>query len=394
MSEWPTVSLGKVVKPIERPIRPEPGTRYRQIGVKLWGGGAYERESIDGSETRYPILWVAREGDIVVNQIWARNGSVAVVQSDLDGCVGSNEFPTYAVDTTQLLPRWVHWLTKTKGFWEQCDEKSRGTSGKNRIRPEKFLEVTIPLPTIAEQGRLILQIDALAAKIEEAKQLRDALSQETSALTKSAMRSVFTDLPVASTTLQEVCTAIIDCLHSNPIYADDGVPTVRSPDVGWGKLFLNTARKTDEAEYRRRTSRGEPAPGDIVVVREGGGTGKAGIVEKGQRFSLGQRVMMLRPDRDKIDPRFLLYHWLSPLIYEDHIMSRMMGSASPHLNIGAAKQFPIRLPPLSQQRQLVAYLDGLQEKSDELQRNQAEVAEELQAMLPAILDRAFRGELR
>src|SRR5262249_29849687 len=120
-----------------------------------------------------------------------------------------------------------------------------------------------------------------------------------SALTKSAMRSVFKDLPKGATTLQEVCTAIIDCLHSNPVYADDGIPTVRSPDVGWGNLYLHTALKTDEAEYRRRTSRGEPTPGDIVVVREGGGTGKAGIVEEGQRFSLGPKEACPPPRRGR-----------------------------------------------------------------------------------------------
>jgi type I restriction enzyme S subunit len=123
------------------------------------------------------------------------------------------------------------------------------------------------------------------------------------------------------------------------------------------------------------------------------GTGKAGIVEDSQRFSLGQRVMLLRPDRDRIEPRFLLYHWLSPLIYEDQIISRMMGSASPHLNIGAAKCFQLRLPPLDQQQRVVKYLDEIQARVDRLQQQQQAAAEELQALLPAVLDRAFRGAL-
>ena len=102
---------------------------------------------------------------------------------------------------------------------------------------------------------------------------------------------------------------------------------------------------------------------------------------------------MLRPNRDKIDPKYLLHQWLSPLIYEDHIMSRMIGSVSPPLNIGAAKAFEIHLPPLSCQRQIVAYLEGLREKAEELARTQAATSEELQAMVPAILYWAFRGEL-
>jgi type I restriction enzyme S subunit len=48
---------------------------------------------------------------------------------------------------------------------------------------------------------------------------------------------------------------------------------------------------------------------------------------------------------------------------------------------------------LSNQRRIVAYLDGLQVKLDALKRLQDETAKELEAMLPSVLDRAFRGEL-
>jgi type I restriction enzyme, S subunit len=89
----------------------------------------------------------------------------------------------------------------------------------------------------------------------------------------------------------------------------------------------------------------------------------------------------------------LLYHWLSPLIYEDQITNQMMGPASPHLNIGAAKSFRVRLPSLNLQRQVVTYLDRLQKKSEELGRQQEGATTELDAMLPAILDWAFRGKL-
>jgi type I restriction enzyme R subunit len=38
-------------------------------------------------------------------------------------------------------------------FWAQCDALSMGTSGKNRIKPEKFLTICIPLPPRAGQRR-------------------------------------------------------------------------------------------------------------------------------------------------------------------------------------------------------------------------------------------------
>ncbi|MCB1093508.1 MAG: restriction endonuclease subunit S, partial [Verrucomicrobiae bacterium] len=53
----------------------------------------------------------------------------------------------------------------------------------------------------------------------------------------------------------------------------------------------------------------------------------------------------------------------------------------------------IPLPPLPEQRRIVAELDALQAEVDALKRLQSETAAELDALLPAILDRAFKGEL-
>ncbi len=50
---WPKVRLAKVLRPVERAEAPMPGTSYRQIGVKLWGEGAYERGAMDGGSTKY-----------------------------------------------------------------------------------------------------------------------------------------------------------------------------------------------------------------------------------------------------------------------------------------------------------------------------------------------------
>ena len=50
-AEWREASLGDVARPVVRSVEVEAGKSYRTIGVKLWGEGAYERQTIDGSET-------------------------------------------------------------------------------------------------------------------------------------------------------------------------------------------------------------------------------------------------------------------------------------------------------------------------------------------------------
>lgn len=178
MTAWPKVRLGEMVSPVARGETPFPGTTYRQVGVKLWGEGAYERESIDGAQTKYAQLFRTEDGDIIVNKIWARNGSVTVVSAPLAGCYGSGEFPMFVPHRERLEPRWIHWLTKTQSFWSQCDEKSQGTSGKNRIRPERFLEIEVPLPPLAEQRRIVARIEEMAAIIAEAKGLKQRIQED------------------------------------------------------------------------------------------------------------------------------------------------------------------------------------------------------------------------
>ena len=87
---WRTVELGEVANLVKRPVTPQPGTAYRQIGVRLWGQGAYERATVDGADTKYASLYEVREGDIIANKIWARNGSVF---GRFVGIVGLFRFP-------------------------------------------------------------------------------------------------------------------------------------------------------------------------------------------------------------------------------------------------------------------------------------------------------------
>ena len=129
------VRLGEVVRQVKRAEEPEPGTVYRQAGVDFGEKGAYERDTIDGADTKYKHFFRLREGDLMVNKIWARNGSVAVVPQELDGCYVSSEFPTFEADRSRVLPEWLHWIAKSPILWDQFDEKSFGTAartGSNR----------------------------------------------------------------------------------------------------------------------------------------------------------------------------------------------------------------------------------------------------------------------
>lgn len=390
-NNWPKVKLGEVLRRGAEVVDLQPATEYREITIRLWGKGVVLRGLVSGAEVAASRRAVARQGQFILSRIDARNGAMGIVSAELDGAIISNDFPVFDIATDRLLPGYMGWMCKTAAFVDICQKASEGTTNRVRLQEDKFLATGIALPPLPEQHRIMARIEDLSLKIEEGQAIRKQTTVETKALWINALRSTFSNSSGPEVHLEETCTAIIDNLHSNPQYADNGIACVRSPDVGWGTLNLETALKTDETEYHRRTIRGEPQPDDIVLVREGGGTGKAALVLPNQRFSLGQRVMMLRPNKNRVIPKFFLYQLLSPVIQEEEIGRLCKGSASPHLNIGALRKFPFRLPPLSEQTSIVAELDSLQTLLDSLKRQQAESSAGLDALLPSMLDKAFRG---
>ena len=442
-NSWLPVSLLELARPVERRETPNPGKRYRQIGVRLWGEGAYERESIDGGQTRYRSLSRVESDDIIVNKIWARNGSVAVVSSQLSGCYGSNEFPTFAPIREKLEPRWFHWYTKTKMFWDQCDEKSRGTSGKNRIRPEKFLEIQIPFPPISEQRRIVARIEELAAKIEEARGLRQQTIQEVEALWPSVLSSAFRpstngrydkektavdllkeqaetyssapkpkhnnahpwkpniyskgpyELPShwVWTDLGSVLTQLVDCINDTPDFStySTGLLGLKSTNIRAYRLDLSQRWFMSSEDFARWNRREQPQGGDIVLTREAP-MGNACILPGSLPVCLTQRLMLLRTDEAFIRRRYLL-HYLNSPCFRDQVSDQCRGLTTPHIRVQDAPFLRIPLAPLLHQDQVVGFLDDLHTETDRLSQSQSETAAELDAMLPSILDKAFKGNL-
>jgi type I restriction enzyme S subunit len=137
------------------------------------------------------------------------------------------------------------------------------------------------------------------------------------------------------------------------------------------------------------------ASGDVLVTRAGPRK-RVGVVaavkESAPYLTISDKIIRLRTDRTKIDPEFLELSLSSPFSQE-YLVQRKTGLADAQVNISQAilKATPIAYPSLPDQRRIVAELDALQAEVNVLKRVQAETATELKALLPAVLDRAFKG---
>jgi type I restriction enzyme, S subunit len=102
-------------------------------------------------------------------------------------------------------------------------------------------------------------------------------------------------------------------------------------------------------------------------------------------------VAILKPDWRCMSSIYMWYMLQSRTVF-GKAWSSTTGSAQPTVPLHAIRELPIPVPPLPEQHRIVTYLDGLQAKVNALKCLQAETAAELDALLPAVLDRAFKGE--
>jgi type I restriction enzyme S subunit len=355
---------------------------------------------IDGSGTAAKTLSLVRKGDLIINKIWVRHGSTAIAGADVDGCAASGEFPTFTLDESRVAPRWLHWQTKTRGFWAKCDALSQGSSGKNRIKPELFLTIRVPLPPLAEQRRVVVRIEELAAKIHEARTLRHQAAEEAENLMAGEERRIWPDVAlVGAPTLASVCTFLARGKQSEQGESDHFL--IKTQHVQQER-YLPTMMRLAPHTAAKVKAEAIVQDGDTLIACSAAGClGRvARFRDEGKTASTDTHVAVARANTGVVHSDYL-YAYLRGAQGQHQLRSRERGDWQrekisfrlTELNLNDLRKVPIPLPTLAEQHRIVTELDTLQAEVDALKRLQAKTAAELDALLPAILDRAFKGEL-
>jgi type I restriction enzyme S subunit len=319
---------------------------------------------------------------------------MGLVPQALDGALVTNDFPLFNLDGARVEPAFLGWLCRTAGFVELCLRASEGTTNRVRLKEDRFLDGAIPLPPLAEQRRLVARIEAVAAQIQEARELRRQAAEEAEAFGRSAAETVFRELQDGSEqrALGDVCTTVTDGDHNTPQFSDEGVRFIFVGNVSSGRLHFDGSKRVSPEYFRSLKAHRLPERGDILYSAVGATLGIPAVVNTDEPFCFQRHIAILKPDRKRVDSRFVWHMLTSQTVFEKAWAS-ITGSAQPTIPLRAIRGLPIPIPPLPQQRRIVAELDALQAEVDGLKALQAETAADLDALLPALLDRAFKGEL-
>ena len=254
-----------------------------------------------------------------------------------------------------------------------------------------YEEIADAPDAIARLRRFVLDL-ALRGKLvpqdpndEPASELLKQIAKEKARLVKAGEikpRSISArdrDQPIAFdcpagwilTDLGEVALKITDGAHKTPTYIEKGVPFISVKDFSGGKLDLSSTRFIPEREHKVLYQRCDPRRGDILLGRIGT-LGKAVLIDTDVQFSLFVSVGLIRFDHQTIDPIFFRSLLNSPFVEAEFDRIKIGGGTHTNkLNLGDLHTVALPLPPLAEQRRIVAKIDELMGLCDRLEAARA-----------------------
>ncbi|PPC62446.1 restriction endonuclease [Pantoea sp. ICBG 1758] len=262
--------------------------------------------------------------------------------------IATTELVPMKPDQKRLNKKYLAYYLRSKQFVDWISTQVSGAK-MPRVVMSIFWQHEMPLPPIAEQERIVAILDKANGILHKRKKIKKLADNFLDA-TFFAMFGdpVVNDKKWSIKKLNDICDNVIDCSHSTPKWVDDGIICVRTSNLSKGGWIWSDSRFVNNETYLERTKRSIVEKGDIILSREGT-VGVAAIVPENLKLCMGQRLVQLKLDKNKVTPEYLLAF----LLYElDPVrISRVMsGSTSKHINVSELRQLDVMLPPMREQK--------------------------------------------
>jgi type I restriction enzyme S subunit len=197
MNSWRSARFDEIFERVDRKFLLDDSEQYKCVGVRWYGMGAFVRGRLLGAEISRKQQWLLRSGDIVYNKLFAWKGAFAIADDSVDGCIVSDKFPTYRANSERVDKRWLRYYFQTPILAQQAQTLSKGAAAisKLTLNPPQFWDLSIPLPPLPEQRRIVARIEELAAKINEVRTLRHKQELDIRQMLLGAFRTITRDAP-------------------------------------------------------------------------------------------------------------------------------------------------------------------------------------------------------
>lgn len=179
--------IGDFLKRNKTPIKIDDSVIYKRPTIRLYNKGINLRDETLGKNIGTKNQFLIKEGQFLLSKIDARNGAFGVVPKDCDNAIITGNFWTFDVDYSKINPHFLSLLTGTKKFYSFCQSASAGTTNRNYLQENLFLEFLIPIPELGIQNMFVEKYNK---KINEANLLEEKAESLASSIHKYLLKEL------------------------------------------------------------------------------------------------------------------------------------------------------------------------------------------------------------
>lgn len=403
--DWPEQPLGTVAT--VNPRRdPELRSHCDQLRVTFVPMAAVDEVSGTITKPTVKVLGEVRSGftpfredDVIFAKITPcmQNGKSAVAKNLLNGLgFGSTEFHVVRPGRT-VLSKWMWYFVRQRSVLEDAQQHFRGSAGQKRVPPDFLQNLMVPVPSVAEQCRVIRRIDECMDRIDEIRKLSSEAAMEAAALLPSSLAATFAELRGTFPTAT-VGHCLVESRYGTSRRCDAGasaVPVLRIPNVARGRISVDNLKYCELGN--KELERFRIDSGDILVVRTNGSpdlVGRCAVhVDNNRSFAFASYLIRLRVDPAKILPGFLMFFLTSTMGRDAIAAIRRTSAGQFNINVQNLRRIRLPLPPLAIQAEVVDRLTDQRNVTAAIGADQTTHATDADLLINAVLRRAFSGDL-
>ena len=278
-----------------------------------------------------------------------------------------------------------------------------GGGAQPNISKEIIVNTAIPLPPLAEQERIVTEIEHWLTLIDQIEQdesdLQTVIKQTKSKILDLAIHGKLVpqdpnDEPASellkrinpkaeitcdnghseklpqgwySATINDVCSIIGGVSYNKADIQDTGIRVLRGGNIQSGKVFYCSDDVFIPFSYQNKEN--QVQYGDIIVVASTGSQtliGKTGFVDRDiPKTQIGAFLRIVRPKQKTLSPYIRLLFQTDA--YKDYIRNVAKGSNINNVKNAHLQNYQICLPPLAEQQRIVAKIEELFSVLDNIQ---------------------------
>lgn len=353
-SSWLMVPLGTIVE-IESGSRQKGGAI--ESGIPSIGGGQIDEKGrirfdkmkyISEEHFQQMTKGVLQSGDVLIVKDGATTGKTGLFIRDKPSAVNEHIFILRAKEA--ILPYYLYCIVRAEAFQDKLKPFIKGIIGGISL---EFSGITIPLPPLEVQQKIIAEIQSYQRVVDGARTVLDSYRPYV---------SIHPDWPVVE---------LARIIEDKPRNGYSGRPVDRITNTKVLTLSATTSGKLDLTKFKYLD---EEIPanascrcrqGDIYLQR--GNTaelvGTAALFDVDEpNFIYPDLMIRIRADESKVNNYYLLIMLQSQPV-RDFLMRNAVGAAGsmPKINQSIVKRVPIPLPPLATQQAIVAEIEAEQQ---------------------------------